>query len=235
MKKHQKSIIMISGVFMAKYNEKYFGTDEMRINNIEDLLGKDEEILWRAKPKKSAYIWSKILNMFPIALIWGILDGIIIYMLIKYGVFSLSPTPLIVFLIIFFIIHLTPIWIWISNIVTAVFQYKNIEYALTTKRLIIRSGIIIDIKNIFYADIQSVNLRVGALDKILKVGDIYIRSNFETAVLWDIENPYVIANRLQNIVNDIKTDVYYPNDLRPKENKGYKTTLSTGIESNNKK
>ena len=25
------------------------------------------------------------------------------------------------------------------------------------------------------------------------------------------------------IANDIKTDIYYPNSLRPKENEGYKT------------
>ena len=42
-----------------------------------------------------------------------------------------------------------------------------------------------------------------------------------TAVLSDIKNPYVIANKLQKIINDIKSDIYFPNDLRPKENKGY--------------
>ena len=28
---------------------------------------------------------------------------------------------------------------------------------------------------------------------------------------------------LQKITHDIKTDIYYPNDLRPAENKGYNT------------
>lgn len=50
---------------MAKYNEKYFQSDEMHINNIDDLLDEDEKILWRDKPKKSAFIWSKIINMLP--------------------------------------------------------------------------------------------------------------------------------------------------------------------------
>ena len=48
---------------MGKYNEKYFKDDGMSSNKIEDLIEADEEILWRGKPKKSAFIWSKILTM----------------------------------------------------------------------------------------------------------------------------------------------------------------------------
>lgn len=116
-----------------------------------------------------------------------------------------------------------PVWIWLSNVISASAQHKNIEYAFTNKRIIIRSGLIIDIKNIYYIDIQSVNLRVGLIDRMLKVGDIYIKSKLETAVLWDIPNPYIITNKLQKVVNDIKTDMNYPNALRPAENTGFNT------------
>ena len=36
-------------------------------------------------------------------------------------------------------------------------------------------------------------------------------------------DPLFITQKLQAIANDIKTDIYYPNSLRPKENEGYKT------------
>ncbi len=211
---------------MAKYNEKYFQSNEMHINNIDDLLDEDEKILWRDKPKKSAFIWSKIINMLPFVILWILIDGAFIFFLIDSGVFSSSPTPLVIFLILFFLIHLAPVWIWLSNIISASAQHKNIEYAFTTKRIIIRSGIIVDIKSIYYIDIQSVNLRVGLIDRMLKVGDIYITGTNATAVLWDIKNPYVITNQLQKIVNDIKTDMYFPNAMRPEENFGYKTKYS---------
>ena len=58
---------------------------------------------------------------------------------------------------------------------------------------------------------------------MLKVGDIYVRSLNEAVVLSDIENPYVIGNKLQQIVNDIKADIQYPNALRPEDNQGYQT------------
>ena len=207
---------------MSKYNEKYFQSDNSNKNSIEDLLETDEKIIWREKPKKSAFIWSKILYMFPIAFLWIMFDGFIIYILIVNKVFS-SNNMLAIILFVFFLIHLTPFWIWLSNVFTATAQHKNIEYAFTSKRIIIRSGIIIDIKSIYYIDIQSVYLRVGLIDKILKVGDIYIRSHYETAVLWDIKSPYLVYNKLQKIINDIKTDMYYPNNIRPKENQGYNT------------
>ena len=127
-------------------------------------------------------------------------------------------------MIVFFAFHLLPVWIWISNIVTAGRRQKNIEYIFTDRRIIIKSGLIgIDVNNIFYADIQSVNLKVGLVDKLLHVGDIYISGSAQAQVLWDIENPYEVTSRLQKIVNDIKTDIYFPNALRPDTNSGFDT------------
>ena len=81
----------------------------------------------------------------------------------------------------------------------------------------------VDVNNIYYSDISNVNLRVGLLDKLLHVGDIYISGTGKAQVLWDIENPYPVTTRLQKIVNDIKTDTYFPNELRPDSNEGYRT------------
>lgn len=212
---------------MAKYNEKNFHADsQMRVNKIEDFLNEGEQVLWRAKPKKSAFVWSKILNMLPFALIWLAFDGTFIGLMVSNGVFSSMPVALVVFIVFFFLLHLLPFWIWLANVVTASAQHKNIEYAFTDKRIIIRTGIIIDIQNVFYMDIQSVNLKVGLVDRMMKVGDIYITTKSNTIVLWDLENPYVLVNNLQQISNNIKTDMYFPNQLRPEENKGFKTKYS---------
>ena len=208
---------------MAKFNEKYFEKSDMHCNNIDDLIQGDEQVLWRGKPKKSAFILSKIFQLLPFVLIWVLFDSFFIYGMIKIGAFKQLGTFFIVIIVVFFAIHLAPLWVWLSNVLTASSQHKNIEYVFTTKRIIIRSGIIIDLKNIYYMDIQTMNVKVGVIDKLTKVGDIYIMSKFETAVLWDIEDPYNVLNMLQKIVNDIKTDMYYPNALRPEENQGYNT------------
>ena len=211
---------------MAVFNENYFksdGTDSGE-TTLESLLAEGETVLWKGKPKKAAFILSRVLRMMPFALIWLIFDGVFIGFMIGQNVFAQMPPVFTVFICIFFALHLIPVWIWISNIVTANRRHKNLEYAFTDRRVIVRSGLIgIDVHNFYYTDIQGVNLKVGLIDKWLKVGDIYIKSANQAQVLWDIEQPYAITTKLQKITADIKADVYYPNALRPSVNEGYRT------------
>ena len=124
----------------------------------------------------------------------------------------------------FFGFHLLPLWIYIANIVKTVAGAKNIEYVFTNKRIIVRSGVIgIDFKNIYYTDVEGINCKVGIFDRMFKVGDLYVKANDQSAVLMNIVTPYFYLEKLQKITLDIKADIQYPNDLRPKENHGYDT------------
>lgn len=207
---------------MAKLDENYFKTNSSDIQTIEEMVGPDEQILWRGKPKKRAYLINAFTKMLPIALIWLLFDGAFIGLMI--GTMDEIPAPVKIFMAVFFLFHLAPVWIWLSHVLTANRQHENLEYAFTQKRIIIKSGIIgIDFKNIYYSEIDSVNLRVGLVDRIEKVGDIYIKSIGGANVLYDLENPYSLTEKLQKIVVDIKTDIQFPNNLRPAENDGYST------------
>lgn len=209
---------------MAKLDETYFKIEPSGrdLKNIEDVIGSDEQILWSGKPKKRAFLINAFTKMLPIALIWLLFDGAFIGLMI--GTMDEIPEPVKIFMAVFFLFHLMPVWIWLSNVLTANRQHENLEYAFTNKRIIIKSGIIgIDFKNIYYSEIDSVNLRVGLVDRIEKVGDIYIKSIGGANVLYDLENPYSLTEKLQKIVVDIKTDIQFPNNLRPVENDGYST------------
>lgn len=207
---------------MGKIDENFFKmNDNMKQNSIEDMLDDEENVLLRLKPKKSAFILNSFLTMLPFALIWLAFDVTFIVIIATQ---ANPPTFIWAFIVPFFALHLMPVWIWLANIIKSNKSHKNLEYAFTEKRIIIRSGVIgIDFKNIYYSDIESVNLKVGLIDRMCKVGDIYIQANTQTTVIQDIENPYFILSKLQKIVLDIKTDIYFPNNLRPKENDGYKT------------
>lgn len=209
---------------MAKLDENYFKIDPSGrdLKNIEDVIGSDEQILWSGKPKKRAFLINAFTKMLPIALIWLLFDGAFIGLMI--GTMDEIPASVKIFMAVFFLFHLAPVWIWLSHVLTANRQHENLEYAFTNKRIIIKSGIIgIDFKNIYYSEIDSVNLRVGLVDRIEKVGDIYIKSIGGANVLYDLENPYTLTEKLQKIVVDIKTDIQFPNNLRPAENDGYNT------------
>lgn len=182
----------------------------------------DEKILWEGKPDKRSYVLARILQMMPVALLWLAFDGFFIGMIIAYA----KGLPLFVYFIFggFFLVHLTPVWIWIASIVTAFKRLKNTEYAFTDKRVVIKTGFFPKFDNVFYSDIASVNLRVGFIDRMFKVGDLVIRTTAgDTHMVEDISNPYFIEERLQKIVLDIKTDIHFPNDMRPETNHGYNT------------
>lgn len=205
------------------YDEKYFNELDTgkEISEIKDMLDENEEILWQGKPNKKSYVLSNFLKMLPIALIWLCFDGFFIAMLIST---SSEIGGFIWFFILFFAFHLTPVWIWIGNFVRSIVEIKNIEYAVTDKKIIIKSGVVgIDFKVFLYSEVTGVFIKRGFIDKYFKVGDIYINTTSQKGVIYDVDNPYQVYKLLQQTSNDIKSDIYYPNALRPEENNGYNT------------
>ena len=204
---------------MSKYEKSVsFNTSSV---NFENMLTQGEELIWSSKPKKSAFIINKSLTMLPIALIWLLFDSTFIVAMFS----SNMPKGSLFFIIPFFAPHLMPVWIWLSNVLTAKKRWDNTQYAVTNKRIIINTGFIgMDYQTIYYKDIKNVNLKVGVIDKLLGVGDIHFTLNQGTSQSFlDIENAYEIYPKLQKVVLDIQTDIEFPNDLRPDENHGYNT------------
>ena len=215
---------------MKRVDEKYFikSNDVDYDPTIESVLSADEQILWRSKPKRLSFILSAFFKFFFIALIWGLFDGFAIAM-IAINMPKLDWW-LILILVIFFSLHLIPVWIWIVSIITASKRQRREEYAFTDKRIIIKNGLIgSNIQSIFYSSITSINLKIGLIERMCKVGDIYITADTTKAIMEDISDPYFIYGQLQKIANDIKQDILYPNALRPDENPGYKTSYKGDI------
>lgn len=190
---------------MKKNNKRNLAN---HLNSVKELLLSDEQVLWEAKPKKSAYILSAIIKMMPIAILWIIFDTFFIMSIIK--IMGTFPW----YLWLFFALHLIPVWAWIANIVKSVLEISNIEYVATNKRLIVKKGVIIDVINVSYADVTSIDLKVGLIDKILGVGDLYVDTKSQDVILSDVQNPYKVVNELQQIAFTSKNDVYFPNAIR---------------------
>ena len=205
-------------------DERYFNDFDKQIKDFESVLMPEENILYKTKPNKKSYILSSVFKMLPFALLWLVIDSFFIAMII-YGMINGNiPISTLAFIIPFFLIHLMPVWIWIRNIIKSSLEIKNIEYAITSHRIIIKSGIIgIDFKFLTYPEIENINVKVSLIDKLCKVGDIYINASTNSAVLYDLKNPYNLSQKLQQVVVDIKADVNYPNAFRPNENNGYHT------------
>ena len=205
-------------------DERYFYENAMQKNSIDDVVDSNEKVLWRGKPNAKSYVLAAMVKMMPIALIWLVFDSTFIVVIAKGMKDGNIPLAILGFIVPFFLLHLTPVWMWIGKTVKAAREVRNLEYAITNKRIIIRSGVVgIDFKFINYTEIDSVNVKVGIIDRIFRVGDIYINSSVNAGVLWDIEDPYKIGNSLQKVTLDIKSDIHYPNAKRPDANIGYQT------------
>lgn len=207
---------------MKTPDKKYFIDDKKIIDTIESVLNTDENILWRGKPLKKSFILSAVLKMLPLVILWV---GIDVTLIVCFAIFLEIDWWFYLIFAVFFLFHLMPLWIYIWNLITSFRRLKIEEYAFTDKRIIIKRGFLApNIISIYYSSITSINLRIGIIEKACKVGDIYIVSENGKFIIEDISNPYYIYSELQRIANDIKSDIIYPNNLRPSENDGYKTS-----------
>ena len=199
--------------------------DDYRSRIHNPVLSAGEAVLWRGKPKKSAFIATKSLTMLPIAVIWLILD-------MNFISTAFMDGEMLFFIIPFFALHLMPVWIWLGNVISAGRRWKNTDYFVTNRRIIIRGGFFaVNEVSLFYKDIRNAQMRIGLLDKLFHTGDIVFddgtwvqvdRNNRQQAHrLEDLEEPQQVYNRIQKIILDIQTDIEYPNAYRPAENPGY--------------
>ena len=160
---------------MKRIDERYFqkGGDSGKEEEIADLLNEGESILWEGKPKKSSFILSSVLRFAIPALIFLCFDVAFLCILL----FVMHGAPWFVYLIygVFMLFHLLPFWIWLSSVLSASKRQEKEDYAFTERRILVKKGFIgSTIVSIYYPSITSVNVRVGLVERMCKVGDIYI-------------------------------------------------------------
>jgi len=188
-------------------------------------LAAGEAILWRGKPRRGAFIAAKSLTLLPIAVIWLILD-------LNFIGTAFQSGDMLYFMIPFFALHLMPVWIWLGSTLTAGRRWKNTNYYVTNRRIIIQSGFFaINETSLFYKDLRNAQLRIGLLDHLFHTGNIVFDSGVimhynkqqKGPSLENLENPQEVYERIQKIILDIQTDMEYPNAYRPADNPGYQT------------
>ena len=188
------------------------------------MLAAGETIFWRGKPKRSAFIATKSLSMLPIAVLWLIID-------LNFIGAAFGGGEMLGFMIPFFLLHLMPVWIWLGNVITAGRRWKNTNYYVTNRRIIIQGGFLaVNETSLFYKDLQNAQLRIGLLDKLFQTGDIVFDNGIivnnkqnRRFVFEDLEDAQNVYRRVQKVILDIQTDMEFPNAYRPAENPGYNT------------
>ena len=199
------------------------------VNELKSMVGYDETILYEGKPDKKCFIMESIFNpMLPIAIIWGIIDlvilGNVIGQMNGIGGANFVMIP-------FMLLHMMPVWIYLAGVITTFIRYKNTYYIVTDYAIYVSRGIFtMNLDSKSFAEMSRVNLHRGVFDQMFNVGDVQITTNQLTKKnvpaminINSISNYAEVFQLVSKLQKDIYSDVMYPNDLRPKENHGYRT------------
>ena len=198
------------------------------MRELDKVLNKKEKALWEGKPDFKPFFFGG----------GGSIIGIIVGLVFLGASLFIAPGSLLFIIIPHFWIGLFLIFgVPIYNLLV----YKNIYYAITDKRVLIQGGLIgRDFEMVDFDQITNAEVNVGIADKLFGSGNTgtilistagtftYSRSGqiAKPYRLSNIPNPYDVFKFFKKVSHDVKTDINYPNKLRPKTNPGYGTIPS---------
>ncbi len=208
----------------------------MQSSDLEIMVGKNENILWKGKPNKKCFILESIFNpLLPVAFLWGLFDFGFIGLTMSAGTNGMG---LVLFF--FFAIHLMPVWMYIGGVLLSFRKYKNTEYIITDRGIYVSGGTFsytYEMKP--FTDLSHITIHRGMIDQWLGVGDVisvcnhrgyntYSSHEHNThashgLAICDISDYQKVFEMIKDLQTDIYSDTMYPNDLRPQENPGYQT------------
>lgn len=203
------------------------------MNETAKILNPNEKVLWEGQPQFTPFVLSSW-GAIVFGIFWSSIVGVFVYTFIKQGV----PWFFWAFLSPFILIGL---YMLIGAPIFTVLVYKHVWYTITDKRVIFQAGLIgRDFDFADYDKIESATVNIGIIDKLFgnNSGSLRIYANrlvgesgshgttSTTNVplsMLHIAEPYKTFELFKKISYDIKSDINYPNTMRPKENTGYQT------------
>lgn len=202
----------------------------------QSIIDDDEKIIWEGSPRLIPFL-SKAIPTLILGVVWLLIVSTMMRPFqgdMFFDGFNGMDSFARSFFSMFTLVKLFPLLLALGQVIYLVFVHKNTHYAITSKRLLFKSGIFgIDYKVIDYDQIKNMEVNVSPVEKMLHVGSIrvftgeVITTNQTTrsvpTIMSSIENPYEVFKELKKISIDIKTDWSYPNQYRPEENQGYNT------------
>lgn len=201
------------------------------MRELDKVLDQNEKVFWEGAPS----FWPFFLGRSLPITIFGIFWMVIMVFFIFTSLTAPGPFKYLVFVIPHFWIGLLMVF---GPTIYNAFVFKHTYYAITDKRIIIQKGWVgRDFEMIDFDQITNAEVNVGVFDKLFgggNTGSILISSagSFthtrhgvvqKPYTISNVTNPYDVFKFFKKITHDVKTDIQYPNKLRPGENPGYQT------------
>ena len=191
----------------------------------------NEEILWTDTPIFMPFVLPYFLLGLPFLIIS------IIILIVFNTIFSNAPDDIKIFSFIFYAFGSLFILVGLGICFGRIFAFSNTAFAYTQYRVLIRGGFWgTDFISIDYDKITNMEVNVNPIENMSSTGSILFYSGktrstkHGTVAAHDafsaIKNPYEVFKKLKQISLDVKTDIHYPNALRPDNNPGYNTNYN---------
>lgn len=185
------------------------------------ILNQNEKVFWEGVPS----FWPFFIGRSLITTIFGIFwMGIMATFFIITSLATPGSLKYIIFLTPHFWIGL---FILFGPTIYNSLVFKHTNYAITDKRVIIQKGWIgRDFEIIDLDQIVNAEVSIGVFDKLFggNTGSILVSGTAQkTSMISNIIGPYDVFKYFKKISYDVKTDIEYPNKIRPPENSGYQT------------
>ncbi len=210
------------------------------------MVGKNEEILWSGKPNKTCFLLEAVFNiMLPISIAWFSIDSMAFGSFMHPNSTDTLTNSISAVMIIFFLLHMMPVWMYLSGVVFAFLKYHNTNYIITDKAVYVSGGMFAKMYEMkSFTELSHVNLNRGVLDQMLGVGDVVLicnhdgynsrHSSYHGITLCDLIDYQKVYNMVKDLNINTYTDTMYPNDLRPSTNSGYSTKYTAKRDWDNK-
>jgi hypothetical protein len=204
------------------------------VAQIEEVLNGDEHVLWTGRPAVLPFFAGSLLRM-----LLGI--PLVVATLRFVGTNPSAPSGHA-----FAILFLGPFLFLAFVLVIAyplyrLLVYVNLSYAITNKRILLKSGIIAkEVLMLDFDQVSNASVVIDFLDVFVgfgQSGSVVLTTRGSpgpeessgspgTYVLSHIPHPYNVFKFFQRAEYDVKTDMEYPNGLRPEMNPGYPTSYT---------
>lgn len=199
------------------------GWDKPTRKDFAPVLVDGENLVWSGRPVRASFILPPT-ALVVLGLLWACFDGFIVSTIVRHS--RQVPWE---FLGPFFALHGLPVWILLLWPFYRWMAWRNTAYAITDRRFLIRDGVIgTDYQSLEFDRLQGVDVEVDLGGKLFGTGDVKLTEAYTARrkigpTFWAVADPYAVAKVAKQVSLDVKSDILYPNALRPEDNPGYRS------------
>ncbi len=211
------------------------------MNELAKVIDPNEKVLWEGRPAFLPFVFNLagcgtfIFGLFWSVIIFGAFGGAFV------GSVDWQTTDISSFWYVLFIphIYIGPLMMF-SGPIYRLLVHRHTHYAITDKRVLIQQGLIgRDFNMVDFDQISNASVNIDFFDMIFAQGTgsilISTAGTYGTTSkggtyakpyeLDSVKDPYEVFKNLKQSSMNVKTDINYPNALRPGVNPGYNTQL----------